>query len=483
MTSPSVSERLKAVDLLYENGDLRSVPILQKISEDDNSIQVRYMAQRSIFLLSEETRDISGDEADSGQSENLTIKLDKFTSSYKLGDNQQKKRLIKAAVHFKATHALPFLREQATIETDPQIKGTLLVGISLLGGATEIKFLSGFSGIAEPVVRHYLVDALAQINSPSVYPLICSFLSDEDNNVKLRVVGILKKLGKNGIIQLIDHMLSSDQFWIRDAGAYALSVLSSTHFLPLLRKGMRDSDRRIREKIRRGIELLVEKGCEEARDLLNKFSDMTMAFQDDGSLLLSQIQIGAPGGSDPLFSEVGAHRLSEVNRIIAEFDTEKLANLCAAIQGEEDPMILVQMLKAVSIIGNPESITYIENCLSSDEPAVRMATIDTISSIAGDSTPDNLDPLLYDEDPMVRASAVVALKRAYPQPALRTLQEMAEHENIAFRNAALYALSGIADEACIPIINIMLSDSDDGIKEQVQQLVEHLPESIKNHLN
>jgi len=480
LASSKAQDRLNAIEILYQNGDSKSLPVLKQLAVKDSSIEVRYMAQRSIFLLSIQTDKISdGIKSADG---NISINTDKFISSYLENDNNGKKQLLKSAVKHNAGDMVEFLKEQAVTETDPVLKGTIIVAIAILGGTEQIKFLSQFGNAPDPLVRHHLIEGLGQINSPSVYPLICSYLSDEDKAVKLRVVGALKKLGKDALVQLLDHMLDSEQFWMRDSAAYALSVLSSAHFLPLLKKGMRDPDRRVREKIRRGIELLIDKGCTEAKSLLHKFSDMTMAFQDDGVEILASIPIGAGDGEDPLFSAVGAHRLSETKRIINEGDDQRLSPLSAAIQNEEDPMILTQMLKAISIIGTNESITYIEKCLSANEANVRMTAVEAISSLSANNDVDCLDPLLYDDSPMVRASAVVALRTIYPGPTLRTLEEMAEDDDVSFRNGAVYALSAIADDSCLPIIKILANDSDPGIKEQMQLLIQQLPDDLRKLL-
>ena len=344
----------------------------------------------------------------------------------------------------------------------------------MLGGPEHVAFLAKF--VDDPVsrVRFAVVDGLEHIGHPSVFPLITRFLSDKDSQIRLRVVAALKRLGKNGLIQLFNHMLDSGKLWMRDAAAYALSVLSSVAFLPVLKRGMRDPEREVRRKIRTGIERLIEKGCTEARQLLKSFSDQTMAFEDEAAELFANIEIGATDGPDPLFDDVGARRLKEVDRIIEERDSERLTALCAALQAERDPEIRAQMVKAVGHVGDEDSIKYLVKRLTDNSPTVRTNAVEAIAALCPTHIPEDVELLLYDEDPMVRASAVVALKDAYPRPATRTLEDMASHRDIAFREAAFFAVSAMADDSIIPIVVSLAEDEEETIKGRAIELIAQL---------
>jgi len=593
--APREEERLRAVDELFQSRDLRAVPLLRQVAESDPSLHVRYMAQRSIYLLASELGSVLEDEdplagidsatdgdppAQSAAGKSFAppsaaqpaaaqpaaaqpaavqpaavqpaavqpaavqpaavqpvavqpaavlpagarpvaptparspsapatpaaaapavaapavaapavaapavaapsaaapaaaaphFNLAKYQTAYSSAPPQQRAKLIKVAVHYKASSAVPFLCSQADAEQSPQLQALLLVAVGMLGGPDQVPFLARYVESPSAGVRFAVVDALEHIAHPSAFPLIARFLSDDDSQIRLRVVAALKRLGKNGLQQLFIHMLDSGKLWMRDTAAYALSVLTSVDFLPILQKGMRDPEREVRRKIRTGLERLVEKGCAEARELLKSFSDQTMAFEDDAAELFAGIEIGAGEGPDPLFDDVGARRLTEVDRIIEERDTGRLTALCAAVQGERDPEIRAQMVKAVGVVGSEDAIKYLVKRLTDNSPTVRTNAVEAIAALCPNHIPEDVELLLYDEDPMVRASSVVALKDAYPKPALRTLQDMASHRDAAFREAAFFAVSAVADQRVIPIVVPLATDEDDTIRGRALQLID-----------
>lgn len=492
-------ERLRAVEGLFESRDLRSLPILEGLAERDPSLHVRYMAQRSIHLLrrelgvsvsvSDEVAAPSGDEVASPSPPSSssssqpprpgavpTLEPDKFASAFETAPLDRRKKLLRVAVHLKSRGVLPFLARRLAVEKDDELRSMTAVAVGILGGPPEVAALARLVGDGAPRVRLGALEGLEHIGHPSMYPVIVRFLADADPEIRRRAVRALKRLGRDGLVRLFDHMLESPTRWMQDSAAYAMSVITSAAFLPLLEKGMRHPEREVRAKIRTGLELLADKGEEAARQLLQKFSDQTMAFHDEAAALFGSIEIGAADGPDPLFDDIAAVRIREVDRIIDEHDEDRVASLCVRLEAEDDPEVRSRIVVALGRVGNLGCLRYLTRRLNDEHPRVRSSAVEAILTLSPDDLPEELELLLYDEDPMVRAGAIVALRDAYPAMAMRALDEMSASDDPDAREPALYAVSAIADERIVPLVVRFLGDPDGELRDRAMGLVQQFVE-------
>lgn len=501
-------ERLRAVEGLFESRDLRSLPILEGLAERDPSLHVRYMAQRSIHLLRKELgvtpavsdAVASDDVADLPPSPSSpspsppppppssssppsprpgavpTLEPEKFAAAFESAPLDRRKKLLKVAVHLKSRDVLPFLARRLAAEKDDELRSMTAVAVGILGGPSEVAALARLVGDAAPRVRLGALEGLEHIGHPSMYPVIVRFLADTDPEIRRRAVRALKRLGRDGLVNLFDHMLESSTRWMQDSAAYAMSVITSAAFLPLLEKGMRHPEREVRAKIRTGLELLAEKGEESARRLLEKFSDQTMAFHDEAAALFGSIEIGAADGPDPLFDDIAATRIREVDRIIDEHDEDRVASLCIRLEAEDDPEVRTRIVVALGRVGNLGCLRYLTRRLNDENPRVRSASVEAILTLSPDDLPEELELLLYDEDPMVRAGAIVALRDAYPAMAMRALDEMSASDDPDCREPAFYAVSAIADHRIVPLVVRFLADPDPELRDRAMGLVQQFVE-------
>ena len=104
---------------------------------------------------------------------------------------------------------------------------------------------------------------------------------------------------------------------------------------------------------------------------------------------------------------------------------------------------------------------------------MRADSIETIAGVFQDSklAPEMLKPFLNDPNNRVRANAAKALYPYNPRLALDTLQQMGKDSDKWFRISAAWALGEIATPESGEVLQMLLDDPDDDVKNRVRHSI------------
>lgn len=104
--------------------------------------------------------------------------------------------------------------------------------------------------------------------------------------------------------------------------------------------------------------------------------------------------------------------------------------------------------------------------LSSDDPSVRLAAIESIGDMTLPNVLTILSTALNDPDPLVRVTAVEALASGDDEAAASSIEAYLYDDNRNVRSAAIAALAELEAESAVPALAGLLSDRDPMIRRQ-----------------
>ncbi|MHC4937329.1 MAG: HEAT repeat domain-containing protein, partial [Planctomycetota bacterium] len=364
LKSPLEPERKRAIQTLVKSRDVRAVEVLQKVASTDESVAIRYLAKKAIYYLRKQLGlgELSAG-TESGSTQSL-FPAGKLKSILEADDGEAKLRLLQALSRRKVASALPTLLEYDATSDTPEVRSTLVLVIGILGGEEELKYLKDYLRDEDPRVRANAIEAIEYLGTPMGYPLVVKALGDPDNRIRANAIKALRSYGKVNCLALLQRMMESNKVWMRDSAAHALAFLGGAEGLPLLLGGLRDPEPSVREKARKGLERLADKGVRAASEALAEFEEAPPGKETIETFLegrdLPDSFFAADGeeeaDEDPLLSDDPKERIRGVDEIIETGDIARRGALLDAARAEGDTYVRAKMLIGLGRIGDRTTV-------------------------------------------------------------------------------------------------------------------------------
>ena len=481
--STQEGERLQAVKSLYESHDIRALAILRKLAATDNSVKVRYIAKKAIYLLKKlMEEEVSDEEVLSSQKDTakIVIDIDKFSRGYEAANPEKRVKYIESCVRYDAKNTIQFLCSRADCDESPEVRATLAISIGILGDERQVSVVGSFLKDEDPRVRANAIEGLEYLNTTKALPLILGFLSDSDNRIRANVIKAMKKYGEEGLYPVLNSMICSQSVWMRDSAAYCMLSMGTKSVLPLIKIAVNDTEESVRLKAIAGLKNLASRGIEEAADLLAARTDTDADNASSAAQVNESIESTFVGALSPLLSEDAGERKDEIDRIVADNDRTHNEELIKLLSSEEDFFLQACVVSALGVVGDASAIEPLFECLSSEIERVRANAVEALAALAPEKLLEKSEELLADENNRVRANAIVALIDLDRKDALLSLRKMVNHEDELYRRSAFWALVDISGEDTVEFWNMFLNDDEEEIRTRavhhIHQLQEDNPE-------
>ncbi len=176
------------------------------------------------------------------------------------------------------------------------------------------------------------------------------------------------------------------------------------------------------------------------------------SFQSDAAA----VSVALRGLRDP---EAGVRRVAA--EIVGHLPSSEASVGLIEALGDDDPQVRAEALSGLARSRATLSPDVINACLSDPVPEVRLAAIDTLSQLAAaqHASAAQLEPLLKDDDPQVRAQAARILVQVWSHAGAReTLHAMVIDTDLQARTCALAALGECVDKTAFGLVAEALDD-------------------------
>lgn len=141
----------------------------------------------------------------------------------------------------------------------------------------------------------------------------------------------------------------------------------------------------------------------------------------------------------------------------------------------DDPYISAAILKLLSL--NPvRNIKEISSYLNSSDERVIATVLQILGDINSTQSLAMVVGYLSHENNRIRTNAAIAFEKSDPIKAKKVIETMAYSEHIAYRSSAAYALGVTSLSDIESILDFLLTDSDESVRERAYQASQKLEE-------
>jgi HEAT repeat protein len=123
------------------------------------------------------------------------------------------------------------------------------------------------------------------------------------------------------------------------------------------------------------------------------------------------------------------------------------------VRGETDAFVLAEAIKVLGIVGNKESVDFLEELLSHTDSRIRSNAVEAMAEIGGQQVMRSILPLLEDDDNRVKATVAKICSQHGEHQVVATLETMLHSVEIWMRESATYALGYVP---CSESVNLLL---------------------------
>ena len=290
---------------------------------------------------------------------------------------------------------------------------TVKVTLRAMGRYTSLRVIGLMReqfGYGPRSVRLAVLDALENIGTEDVLPLLAEALNHKQINVRLRAAEVLQSLAKAGrfeVSRTILWLLRSRDVEVKRIAADLAKKVGDTdgRLWPQLLRFLRDEDWWVRERI---TDALVEMAG-------TSLTRHVVGFLTDGSDVV---------------------RRYGIEMLMRLADPNSLGALVRAATSDTDWWVRERALEAIGVLRDARSVPYIIEIMN-QQPELRLTAIASLLAIADSTAVAAIAGLLDVEDADVVVAALQALEHLNDASQVPRVLEMVHHADLKIRNMAL----------------------------------------------
>ncbi|MCF6157963.1 MAG: HEAT repeat domain-containing protein [wastewater metagenome] len=260
-----------------------------------------------------------------------------------------------------------------------------------------------------------------------LHDVLNTALEDDDMEVRAAVVSSLGVLGDRTVVPELLPALHDKEMWVRLAAASAIGEIHDEAVIPELLRLLGDDDARVRESAALALGMMDYRGeipgLEEAVE--EKEVDQRMVHH-----LLNDVNtISEKDIAD--YERKLRDRSDIYARIVGVLAFGKVGkiNEQAVVKlrkslGDEEPVVRALAVVVLGKLGDTESLGVIEGLADDDDPVVRSVAALFIGKFGNEKTLPVLGKLIRDEEHQVRASAALAIGRLGRAEGIASLEDL-----------------------------------------------------------
>lgn len=443
--------RRAALTVLAQAVDVRALPTLRDIAQNDESMELRFLGKRAILMLAGVPPE--------GAPAALKIP--------RLDDPDPGRRV--AALHARAARGkdedLAALEERAALEKDAGVRPLIALCLGAAGTRAQIPALDRLLDDSDPAVRRAALEALSLVRDAATYPYFVRFGRDADDQMRAIAVRQLGLLGREKVLKLCEVMARAPRPWMVAA---ALSLLSGTRdpkHVALYAANLRHADAEVRDRAREALSRLAAEGSGAASQALD--ASGVSPRDETATLAGRRIDLPETGPEELRAADPGA-RLAYIQSVLTRRDTEAVPSLIARLGREADNRVLAMLVTVLGQMGDADAVDGLKEFLTSKNDRVRSNAIEALGRLLPADQRGILVKSLDDSNNRARTNAVLALWGHGHSGVREALSALKSSTDKKARLSAIYAIGQIG-EAASGLLNELLEDPDAEVTQKAKE--------------
>ena len=523
LLSPDRNIRRKAIIGLVDTGNLRAIPVLEKIAAEDSDAELQFLAKKGLSLIKAKL-EFTSFLSDGSKSEDETksgADLSALEKHLLDSDENKRARVVKAAVATRDARILDVLTKHLEQEESSKVRGLILLALGILGNRSHLPTLTQGIKDKDPTMRKAAVEALGSMNKPFAFPFLVEALNDKEATVRNAAFTLLRRLGKLNIIKLLKTMLESPKDWMKSSALRACGRFNSSEVVELLEAQAQETQSQGARKLTlRALKMLSRAGNDRASLLLEELSPSPAAApsqeqaqeqaqgqvqgpvqgqepvqEQESESSREEIEKEAPSlreisPDDLVAGEPAPYNLSPAALDLASDDPRKrqkflqdailhnddsvLPDIVNRLPDEPDPKVRASMIITLGRLGGKEELDLILPYLEDSEDRLRASAVEAISLFPNAKKEDLLALRLTDKDNRTRANAIVALKDNEQVDLIAPLKELATSVRIRDRLSAIYAITHLETDPAIEVLATLAKDPSRVVAKRADEAMQIL---------
>lgn len=140
----------------------------------------------------------------------------------------------------------------------------------------------------------------------------------------------------------------------------------------------------------------------------------------------------------------------------------------------DDPVIRLAAIESVGDINNPQGVDVLVAASGDLNPQLRIGALEALAAQEDESVVGSIEPYLYDQDWEVRVAAIVALVELESEQAIHSLAGLLSDPDVRIRHYAVNALGDIGGEYAISYLMQARYDPDETIRANAESILSEL---------
>ncbi len=137
----------------------------------------------------------------------------------------------------------------------------------------------------------------------------------------------------------------------------------------------------------------------------------------------------------------------------------------------DDPVIRLAAIESLGDMTNPATLPALSAALDDPNPQLRIAALEALASQEDESVVSSVEPYLYDQDQEVRVAAIEALVELESETAVPALAGLLSDQDTLIRHRAVNALGEIGGEYAISYLLQARYDPDERIRANAEAIL------------
>lgn len=338
--------------------------------------------------------------------------------------------------------------------------------------------------------RAWAANILGELKAQRAFPVLVAALKDLDDEVRAKSAGALGKLGDSRAVSyLLDHLLSDPAPFVRARIAGALGQFSDNEVIERLVRALGDPAWWVRM---RSVEALEQIGPAAESPLLVALDDPDPEIRIRAAVALERLGVPARlmgeiergeeaadteriltafgvAGASELLAEHLRHGSSKVRRAvigaIRRAERQDLApELIEQVGWDNDPLVRAESLDALRTLGAREAVPAALIALGDGDERVRAAATALLGALGGSELASVIQPRSTDKDPLVRAAAARALGLVPAATADREFSRLLRDPDSGVRAAAAAGAADAGWKGAVPLLLELLTDQHEPVR-------------------
>lgn len=468
----SVSEEIreKAILALGQRQDVQAIVALKKAAREDEDLRLRNLAKKCLLDLKKEITSVAPELFDEEDQSHLNLK--KLQKSLASSDAKTRMNAVRSTVQFKEKKAVGFLEAAMQDESDPVVKGSMLIAMGILGRAETVDVITAvLKKSTDPLVRKAAIEGLSYTGEAAVYLSILKvFVTDRDKLVERACLKALNKLGKTKLLKLLERLVISSQPTKREIAVRAMGRFNSSATVGLLERLVNDPEESVRALVQRSLVRLARAGNAQAEGILSKMqvSKDSAPQADDGSVILEQDKSAGLDDSDPNV------RLQNIQAVANSGDMLKFPALRERLKLETHDYVKAAVVTALYRLGGKAAAPILKECLDDKVDRVRANAIECLAKLNDENYYKLFINRLEDPDGRTRANAIVALKKCNYIDPVQSVIAMIKSDDERLIRSAMHAIVELGSDKAVVLLADLAAHDNSGIKEKALESLEIL---------